>query len=135
MVFNRKRHFKCVRARVIIHPNSRALLERAARTGDTHMKLIAATGLVLATLAALANGAAAAPQCGPHEKITQILGTKFQESRQGLGLASALSVVELFVSARGTWTVTTTDTRGLTCVIGAGEGWQAEPRQVAGLNS
>jgi hypothetical protein len=99
------------------------------------MKVIAAAGLVLASLAALANGAQAAAQCGSHEKITQILGTKFQEGRQGLGVASALSVVELFVSAKGTWTMTTTDTQGLTCVIGAGEGWQGEPRQVAGLNS
>jgi hypothetical protein len=99
------------------------------------MKLIAAAGLVLVSLAALANGAEAAAQCGSHDKITQILGTKFQEGRQGLGVASALTVIELFVSAKGTWTVTSTNTQGLTCIVAAGEGWQGEPRQVAGLNS
>ena len=98
------------------------------------MKRIIALGLALCSPAAL-TGEAQAAACGPHEKIADVLGQKFQENRSALGLAGESSIIELFVSEAGTWTLTTTDTRGLTCVIGSGEAWQATPVQPAGLNS
>lgn len=98
------------------------------------MKRIIALGLALCSPAAL-TGEAQAAACGPHEKIAGVLGQKYQENRAGLGLAGQSSVIELYVSEEGTWTLTTTDTQGVTCVIGSGEAWQATPVLPAGLNS
>jgi hypothetical protein len=99
------------------------------------MKKYLTLGLGLASLLASFAMAHAADQCGPHEKIIEVLAGRFQENRQALGLAGQSTVVELFVSNEGTWTLTTTTTAGLTCVVASGEAWQTMPKQVAGLDS
>ena len=99
------------------------------------MKTIMTLSLALLSLPALFSSTKAAPQCGPHEKITEALDKRFQESRQALGLAGQASVIELFVSDKGTWTLTATTTAGLTCVVATGEAWQEYPKRIAGLNS
>lgn len=99
------------------------------------MKPLVAVSLVVASLAAGTQTAAATYRCGPHDKIIEVLGTRYQENRQALGLSGHASVIELFVSAAGTWTVTSTNTQGLTCVIAAGEAWQQAPKRLAGLDS
>jgi hypothetical protein len=81
------------------------------------------------------NGAQAAAQCGPHDKITEVLSQRFQENRQSLGLAGRAALIEIFVSTQGTWTMTSTNAQGLTCVVAAGEAWQNAQKQLAGLNS
>jgi hypothetical protein len=103
--------------------------------GDTQMKKIITLGIAALSLPVLFVSTEAAPQCGPHDKITEALDRRFQENRQALGLSGQLTVVELFVSSGGTWTLTTTSTAGLTCVIATGEAWQDFPKQVAGLDS
>jgi hypothetical protein len=99
------------------------------------MKKLLALGLGLTSFLAPITIVQAAPQCGPHEKVIEALDERFQENRQALGLAGQSTVVELFVSSEGTWTLTTTTTAGLTCVVASGEAWQAMPKQVAGLES
>ncbi len=103
--------------------------------GDTQMKKIITLGIAALSLPVLFVSTKAAPQCGPHDKIAEALDKRFQENRQALGLSGQLTVVELFVSGGGTWTLTTTSTAGLTCVIATGEAWQDFPKQVAGLDS
>lgn len=100
------------------------------------MKRIFAIALSLGTLAAVAGGAEAGTQCGPRDQIVKVLGGRYHENRQAIGLATGMkSVVELFVSEQGTWTMTVTDTSGTTCIVGAGEAWQSEPKVLAGLES
>lgn len=99
------------------------------------MKTIMTLSLALLSLPALFSSSNAAAQCGPHEKITEALDKRFQESRQALGLAGQASVIELFVSDKGTWTLTATTTAGLTCVVATGEAWQEYPKRIAGLDS
>lgn len=99
------------------------------------METLMTLSLAFVSLASLAGGARAAVQCGPHDKIAEVLGTRFQESRQALGLTGNIAVVELYVSERGTWTLTTSDVAGLTCIVASGEDWQHFPREVAGLES
>ena len=99
------------------------------------MKPLVAVSLVVAGLIAGTQTAAAAYRCGPRDKIIEVLGSKYLENRQALGLSGNALVVELFVSAAGTWTVTSTNTQGVTCVIAAGEAWQQAPKQLAGLDS
>jgi hypothetical protein len=99
------------------------------------MKQMLALGLALGSLATFIHGAQAAIQCGPRDKIAAVLGQRFQENRQALGLSGQSAVIELFVSMAGSWTMTSTNTNGLTCIVATGEAWQAAPKQLAGLSS
>jgi hypothetical protein len=62
-------------------------------------------------------------------------GTALSGEPQSLRIAGQAAVIELFVSVQGSWTMTSTNTQGLTCVIALGEAWQTAPKQLAGLNS
>jgi hypothetical protein len=97
------------------------------------MQLIALSIFGAALLAA--PFALAASQCAPHEAVSKQLMQRFGESRKQLGLADPSTVVELYVSEKGTWTLVATNTHGRSCIIGAGEAWQDSPKQVAGLDS
>ena len=41
-----------------------------------------------------------------------------------MGLAGKGALVELYVSKEGTFTLVTTDTSGLSCIVGAGDSWE-----------
>ncbi len=93
-----------------------------------------------AVLAALvpfisASAGAASPACGNHDAMTTALATKFKEARRIMGVVNARAVMEIFMSAEGTWTVLVTDTAGTTCVIAAGQDWQEVPIELAGVAS
>ena len=79
--------------------------------------------------------AEAAPQCGNHDKIVDVLGNKFNEGRRVMGVVNSKAVMELFMSPQGTWTMVITDTSGLSCITASGEEWQDVPVAVAGLDS
>ena len=52
------------------------------------------------------------------------LAETFREQRGGYGLAGTALIVEVFASARGTWTMLMTDVTGQSCIVAAGEGWE-----------
>ncbi|WP_258606625.1 hypothetical protein [Mesorhizobium sp. AR10] len=58
--------------------------------------------------------------------MVKALGERFHEQVTALGLVNPNVVLEVFVSDQGTWTILATDTRGQSCVVSAGEGWQSE---------
>lgn len=94
--------------------------------------------ITLAAIAAslsLSTLPASAQACGPRDTITKNLNGKFKEARRGIGLASQATVIELYVGEEGSWTLLATNTRGVSCVIGAGEAWQDQPKILAGLDS
>lgn len=86
------------------------------------MRTMLVSGIALAAYFASFHFAFAATQCGPHERLTALFDQQFQEGRHGIGLAGAQAVIKLFVSDKGTWTMTSTGTNGLTCIIASGEG-------------
>jgi hypothetical protein len=87
------------------------------------------------SLVSIASSAEAAPQCGDHDKIVDVLGHKFKETRRVMGVVNAKSVMEMFMSPQGTWTMVITDTSGISCITAAGDEWQDVPVAVAGLES
>jgi hypothetical protein len=87
------------------------------------------------SLVSIAGIAEAAPQCGDHDKIVDVLGHKFKETRRVMGVVNSKAVMEIFMSPQGTWTMVITDTRGLSCITASGEEWQDVPIAVAGLDS
>ena len=97
------------------------------------LSLVAALAAI--SLAGIAGIAEAAPQCGNHDKIVEVLGNKFKESRRVMGVVNSKAVMEIFMSSQGTWTMVITDTSGLSCITAAGEEWQDVPVAIAGLDS
>lgn len=104
----------------------------------TRILSMAATGAILA-LGALSVSAATAPpqsdapqldmetqQCASRADMVQALGETFQESQTAQGVINPDVVMEVFVSEQGTWTILATGTDGNSCVISAGEGWDAD---------
>jgi len=88
-----------------------------------------------ATVGALMLGAARADAqsaCADHDQVVQQLGQAYGETRQSLGLSSDGSVIEIFASEAGTWTIVVTDVNGQACLAAAGEAWQAAPVSVKG---
>lgn len=86
------------------------------------------TRILLAAAAVLAATVppAVAGQCGPREMVVATLADRFGETRRGYGTAGPQALIELYASAAtGTFTVTVTRPDGLTCLIAAGEGWEA----------
>ena len=79
--------------------------------------------------------ASAAGLCAPHKSLSDALSQRYQENRQGIGLAGKSQVIELYVSSEGSWTLVSTDTKGKTCIIASGEAWQNAPKILAGIES
>lgn len=62
--------------------------------------------------------------CGPRDKIIERLSARYAEQQSAIGMTSGGSLVELFISANGTWTFVHTTTEGLTCLLAAGQNWE-----------
>jgi hypothetical protein len=84
------------------------------------MTLTVATGAAIL----MTGRAEAQAVCGSHEQIVAQLGQVYKETQQSLGLAANGSVIEVFASDAGTWTILITDVNGQTCMAAAGEAWQ-----------
>lgn len=62
--------------------------------------------------------------CLPHEQAADKLSTKFEEKVVGIGLGQdQKSVVELYVSEEGSWTILVTLNNGMSCITAAGKDW------------
>lgn len=83
---------------------------------------IAAFGAV-APLAA-APHANAASACGPRAGMIEILKSRYSENQNGVGLVDIGTLVELYVSGEGSWTLLATNVAGVSCIIGSGTNWQ-----------
>ncbi len=78
-----------------------------------------------AALAAYQASAEANPQCAPRALVLERLSDGYDETRQSIGLGTGGAVVETFASSEtGTWTITVTNTQGITCLIAAGQAFE-----------
>ncbi len=69
--------------------------------------------------------APAQPQaCLPHDSANDKLHSEFGEKVLGRGVSSDGTLVEIFLSASGSFTVIKTTPEGMSCVVDFGEGWQ-----------
>jgi len=82
--------------------------------------------LLLAAIAS-PNTAEARSFCAPRDNIVKILDKKFSEKRLAIGLANQKGLVELYVSAGGTWSMVRTNVQGVSCVIASGHAWEQAP--------
>ena len=82
-------------------------------------------GLVLFCSFSLTSAHAGAKVCGERTKLAGYLKTKFSENPNALGVSAAgKSVMEIYTSEKGTWTVLMTTTTGISCIMAAGHSWE-----------
>ena len=87
--------------------------------------------LVLGALA-VAAPASAQSVCGERAKIVKQLEKRHAESRRAIGLASNGTLLEVFASKSGTWTVLMTFPDGRACMMADGEAWKLAPGEPGG---
>lgn len=83
---------------------------------------LAMTGATMALVSAFP--ARAQIVCGSHSDLVAGLAQAFQEKQVGYGVAGQTAVIEIYVSASGTWTMLVTDVRDRSCILAAGDGWE-----------
>lgn len=78
----------------------------------------------------LAPTAEAQPICGPHKMISENLKKKFTETPKSMGVTNSGSIVEVYLSPKGSWTLVMTQPNGMSCLIAAGQDWETLPRGI-----
>jgi hypothetical protein len=66
------------------------------------------------------------PQCAPRVEVVAHLAEAFGETRRAMGLTQDNAVVEVFAAEdTRTWTITVTMANGTSCIVAAGESFEA----------
>ena len=84
--------------------------------------------LTAAGFAAVMLTAAPSPAqiiCGQHADVTKKLETNYKEQPVGMGLSSDGGLIEIYSSQRGTCRFLVTRPGGITCLVAAGDSWEA----------
>lgn len=69
--------------------------------------------------------------CDERPAVIDYLSTQFDEQPLAIGLANNGGVIEILASrARDSWTLIITQPNGMSCLIAAGENWEALPPTV-----
>ncbi|MFK5980016.1 MAG: hypothetical protein QM488_14140 [Rhizobiaceae bacterium] len=76
----------------------------------------------------------AAPKCSTHDLIASTLAEKYNETPRHRGLTQAGTMVEIFSSKTGTFTVVITMPTGMSCLMAAGTHWQKTTAVNQGLD-
>lgn len=67
--------------------------------------------------------AAQSDNCGPRQRLVDVLSAQYGETQRGLGLSSEQAALELYVGPTGTWTLVATFAAGNSCVLATGIDW------------
>ena len=73
--------------------------------------------------------------CSSRLDVVDKLDRSYAEKPVSMGLASNGSVVEVFASQIGTFSIVITRPDGLACIVSAGEGWENLPPKEADQKS
>jgi len=84
-----------------------------------------ALGTALGLTGLLASGVSAeAAVCMKHKKLVSFLSDRYSEAPRALGLVEDRGLMEVYVSNKGTWTIVMTTTKGVACILAAGDTWE-----------
>ena len=92
----------------------------------TKLKILLGAALAFTALPVIGSNAEAAGRvCGEREKMTAFLQKRYKEMPRAVGVTSSgKSVMEIYTSEKGSWTVLMTTAKGVTCIMGAGHSWE-----------
>lgn len=89
------------------------------------MRLAALSAGLLVCLAVTSESWAGVRVCGERIKMAKMLTGKYQEMPRAIGVsATGKSLLEVYTSTEGSWTVLLTTAQGMACIMGAGHSWQ-----------
>ncbi len=83
--------------------------------------------ILASILSVLSLPAMAQVVCSERGKFLERLASGYEETPVAMGLASNGSVVEVFASESGSWTIIVTTPAGRSCVVASGEAWEDVP--------
>ena len=84
-------------------------------------------GALVATVLLVAGAAIAQTMCGERRAVVEKLGQTYSEAPVSIGLANNGSLIEVFASSSGSFTIIMTQPNGLSCVMAAGENFEPRP--------
>jgi hypothetical protein len=84
-------------------------------------------GLCVFLLVLIFATASHAAQCGKRDIMVKVLEGRFKEVRFAMGLSSPVTMVEIYVSKKGTWTIMKTHAGGGACILASGKSWVNMP--------
>lgn len=88
-------------------------------------KISLALTVIAVGVASTYSAEAAGRVCGERTKMTQFLQKRYKEMPRAMGVASSgKSLMEIYTSEKGSWTVLMTTAKGVTCIMGAGHSWE-----------
>lgn len=85
---------------------------------------IARVGLIIATSGSVSLPVLGQTVCGDRGRFVEQLNQRFSEVPVALGVIDNGSVLELFTSETGSWTILITRSDGKSCIIASGENWE-----------
>jgi len=88
-------------------------------------KVLGTCVIALVLGAAFVTSASAQQICAKRAVVVEGLGAKYKERTTSVGLVSNGMVIEVLTSNTGTWTILMTATNGVSCIMAAGESWEA----------
>ena len=94
----------------------------------TRITLLATAALVAVFLCP----AQAQMLCAPRADIIAGIDKKYKERPNAFGIAGEKTLVELFTSATGSWTMIMTRPGGVSCIMAVGQSWETLPQPKAG---
>jgi len=68
--------------------------------------------------------------CDDRNTIVSSLSDDYKESRNSIGLANSGSVVEVFSSSDGSWSMIVTRPDGISCLVAAGRNWESVTQKI-----
>ncbi len=72
-------------------------------------------------------------RCAPRAQVLEMIQGRFGETRRAIGLTSGASVMELYASdSTGGWSLVVTHPSGMSCLVGAGTGFEVDDRVAQG---
>ena len=80
----------------------------------------------------LSGVALAQSNCGPRADVLGQLGQRYKEYPHANGIINERALIEVYVSHKGTWTIVTTNDRGISCIMAAGQDWIIMPEPPKG---
>ncbi|MEM9145598.1 MAG: hypothetical protein AAGC57_05315 [Pseudomonadota bacterium] len=81
---------------------------------------------------ALGSDAEAQMRCGKRDQVINHLETKYGETQRSVGLQQGRGMIEIYANAdSGSWTILLTTPNGMSCLMAAGEAFEAREREMA----
>lgn len=100
-----------------------------------YRKHLISAALVLTLGLSVEASAQSSVPCSPTKDIREQLKKQHDETPVSIGLGVNGSVVEVFASMQGTFTIIASMPTGLSCMIGSGENWEMLSDPFKSVNS